>query len=230
MQIIREVYEGQNAHEAFEAELEKALKARVNYIIIEPARLGDETERWITVGNCLHKTAVLSGVASAVVAGVWTDQLTVSASFCALSVFCTGLYTVSWNYDPCCQYQVRGARLRFAVLRRSCRFVLKTLTYIAYAEPAPPPGPSDQRAQSERVLVAGGARVHRQPDDQVRAPWRDAAGSRLLRVANLRGVQIIIDEQRTPLYPNRHTYTKHTHTQSVGLQFAERRTRIYMRF
>lgn len=106
MQIIREVYEGQNAHEAFEAELEKALKARINYIIIEPARLGDETERWITVGNCLHKTAVLSGVVSMVCGSVWTDQLTVSASFCALSVFCTGLYTVSWNYDPCCQYQV----------------------------------------------------------------------------------------------------------------------------
>lgn len=100
------MYEGQNAHETFEAELEKALEARVNYIIIEPARLSDETERWIRVGNCLHKTAVLTGLASVVCGTVWPHRLTFSVPICALSVFCTGLYTVSWNYDPCCQYQV----------------------------------------------------------------------------------------------------------------------------
>lgn len=86
--------------------MEKALEARVNYIIIEPARLSDETERWITVGNCLHKTAVVSGFASIVSGTLWQDRPAVYASFCAISVFCTGLYTVSWNYDPCCQYQV----------------------------------------------------------------------------------------------------------------------------
>ena len=104
--IIREVYEGQNAHETFEAELEKALEARVNYIIIEPARLSDETERWINVGNCLHKTAVISGLASIASCSAWPDRPAFSTSFCAISVFCAGLYTVSWNYDPCCQYQV----------------------------------------------------------------------------------------------------------------------------
>lgn len=101
----------QNAHEAFEAELEKALVARINYIIVEPARLGDETARWITVGNCLHKTAVVSGLASIVTGSLWPDRLAICAApLCALSVFCTGLYTVSWNYDPCCQYQVRKAK------------------------------------------------------------------------------------------------------------------------
>lgn len=111
IQIIREVYEGQNAHEAFEAELEKALVARVSYIIIEPARLSDETERWITVGNCLHKTAVLTGLASIVCGSIWPERLTLSTPFCAISVFCTGLYTVSWNFDPCCQYQVSGNQI-----------------------------------------------------------------------------------------------------------------------
>lgn len=100
------MYDGQNAHEAFEAELEKALEARVNFIIIEPARLSDETERWITVGNCLHKTAVISGLASIATGSIWPDRTAIGASLCAISVFCTGLYTVSWNYDPCCQYQV----------------------------------------------------------------------------------------------------------------------------
>lgn len=104
--IIREVYESTNAHERFEAELDKALEAKVDYIIIEPPRLGDETERWITVGNCLHKTAVVSGVASLISSLLWRDRPVIAAPMCAVSLFCAGLYTVSWNYDPCCQYQV----------------------------------------------------------------------------------------------------------------------------
>lgn len=68
--VIREVYDSENAHETFEADLDKALYAKVNYIIIEPTRLGDETGRWITVGNCLHKTAVISGLAS-VASGIY---------------------------------------------------------------------------------------------------------------------------------------------------------------
>ncbi|MPC57393.1 Transmembrane protein 11, mitochondrial [Portunus trituberculatus] len=24
-----------------------------------------------------------------------------------LSLFCTGVYTASWQFDPCCKYQVR---------------------------------------------------------------------------------------------------------------------------
>lgn len=104
-QVIREVYEG-DENEKFEAELEKALEAKVTYIIIEPQRLGDETARWITVGNCLHKTAVISGLASIVCGALWPDRPVFNSPLCAISVFCTGLYTVSWNVDHCCQYQV----------------------------------------------------------------------------------------------------------------------------
>ncbi|XP_030385608.1 transmembrane protein 11 homolog, mitochondrial isoform X3 [Scaptodrosophila lebanonensis] len=106
--VIREVYDSSNAHERFEAELDKALEAKVDYIIIEPPRLGDETGRWITVGNCLHKTAVASGVVSLISSLLWHDRPVIAAPVCAISLFCTGLYTVSWNYDPCCQYQVEN--------------------------------------------------------------------------------------------------------------------------
>uniref|UniRef100_A0A1L8EDB2 Putative transmembrane protein 11 log mitochondrial isoform x1 n=1 Tax=Haematobia irritans TaxID=7368 RepID=A0A1L8EDB2_HAEIR len=104
--IIREVYDSSNAHQHFEAELDKALEAKVDYIIIEPHRLGDETGRWITVGNCLHKTAVVSGLASLLSSLLWRDKPVIAGPMCAVSLFCSGLYTVSWNYDPCCQYQV----------------------------------------------------------------------------------------------------------------------------
>jgi len=105
IQVIREVYEG-DEQETFETELEKALESKVNYIIIEPQRLGDETARWITVGNCLHKTAVISGIASIVCGSVWPNRPVFSSPLCAVSIFCAGLYTVSWNVDYCCQYQV----------------------------------------------------------------------------------------------------------------------------
>lgn len=59
--IIREVYDSDSAHETFELELERALERGVPTIVIEPTTLGDETARWIAVGNCLHKTAVLAG-------------------------------------------------------------------------------------------------------------------------------------------------------------------------
>ncbi|KAI9588571.1 transmembrane protein 11 homolog, mitochondrial isoform X2 [Glossina fuscipes] len=106
--IIREVYDNSNAHQHFEAELDKALEAKVNFIVIEPPRLGDETGRWITVGNCLHKTAVVSGLASLVSSLLWHERPVIAGPMCAVSLFCTGLYTVSWNTDPCCQYQVEN--------------------------------------------------------------------------------------------------------------------------
>ena len=62
--IIREVYDGENAYESFEYELEKALESECQLIVIEPTKLGDETSRWISVGNCLHKTSAISGVAA----------------------------------------------------------------------------------------------------------------------------------------------------------------------
>lgn len=50
-------------------ELEKALDSCCSYIVIEPSQLGDETARWISFGNYLHKTAVISGLAS-IISGV----------------------------------------------------------------------------------------------------------------------------------------------------------------
>lgn len=64
--MIREIYDGENAHEKFLSDLDQALFEKVDYIIVEPNKVGDETSRWIMVGNCLHKTSVVSGLASVV--------------------------------------------------------------------------------------------------------------------------------------------------------------------
>ncbi|CAG9800575.1 unnamed protein product [Chironomus riparius] len=104
--LIREIYETDDAHEHFIAELDKALIEKVDYIIIEPNKLGDETARWILVGNCLSKTSIVTGLASIAANYLWPRNIFISGSFCVVSFFCTGLYALSWDIDPCVQYQV----------------------------------------------------------------------------------------------------------------------------
>lgn len=87
-------------------ELERALEAQAGYIVIEPRNLGDETARWIKVGNCLHKTGVMTGIVSSLVCGVDNSRGYVITTCGAVSVVCAGVYAISWQYDPCCKYQV----------------------------------------------------------------------------------------------------------------------------
>lgn len=60
------MYDGHDSQEAFAMELEKALDSCCAVIVIEPSQLGDETARWITAGNVLHKMAAISGFSSLV--------------------------------------------------------------------------------------------------------------------------------------------------------------------
>lgn len=78
--LIREIYDGENAHENFILDLDRALVEKYDYIIVEPAKVADETSRWILVGNCLHKTSVLSGLASIASGLLSTHKATKSTS------------------------------------------------------------------------------------------------------------------------------------------------------
>lgn len=49
------MYDSSNAHERFEAELDKALEEKVDFIIIEPPRLGDETGKLTTWSSLTSK-------------------------------------------------------------------------------------------------------------------------------------------------------------------------------
>jgi len=114
--IIREIYDSENAYEYFEQQLERALSNESEVIVIEPFKLGDETARWISVGNCLHKTAVLAGFGSIVAAFVWPDKRLLALPAAVLSVMCVSLYSVSWQFDPCCKYQVESDSRQLAQL------------------------------------------------------------------------------------------------------------------
>ncbi|CAH0382389.1 unnamed protein product [Bemisia tabaci] len=104
--VIREVYESENALEAFELELDRALEAGCNVIVIEPTRLADETAQWIAFGNFLHRTAVFSGVGAIFAGYLLPKKPIIFGPLCAVSFLSAGLHTVAWQMDPCCKYQI----------------------------------------------------------------------------------------------------------------------------
>ena len=107
-EIIHEIYENDGASAYFESKLEAALEARLQTIVIEPSRLGDETARWIAVGNGLHKTAVLSAVGCLAAGAAVPDRAYVALPLGLVSAVCAGVYAASWQFDPCCRYQVES--------------------------------------------------------------------------------------------------------------------------
>ncbi|XP_046369944.1 transmembrane protein 11, mitochondrial-like isoform X1 [Haliotis rufescens] len=110
--VVREIYEHEDAQEEFELELEKALDANAKIIIIEPSKLGDETAHWISVGNCLHKTSVLTGLGALISGGCWPKRGLLFLPLGSMSVLCAGVYAISWQFDPCCKYQVEHNKNR----------------------------------------------------------------------------------------------------------------------
>ncbi|XP_054281134.1 transmembrane protein 11-B, mitochondrial-like [Macrosteles quadrilineatus] len=87
-------------------QLERALEDGCHTIVIELQPLGDETVRWISVGNFLHQTAVYAGLGAIVSGFVGPNKPALFMPLACTSLLCTGVYTISWQLDPCCQYQV----------------------------------------------------------------------------------------------------------------------------
>lgn len=79
--VIQEVYDGEFSQQCFQMELERALDAECEIIVIEPTQLGDETARWISVGNYLHKSAVVSGF-GAIVTGNGAHSTVLQFAYC----------------------------------------------------------------------------------------------------------------------------------------------------
>ena len=103
--IIREIFDG--AHELFESELERAFDHGCETIVIEPCRLGEETARWIVIGDYLRRISILTGVSS-IVTGLFSSSFssTLHYSLLTTSLSFSGLHTLSWQSDICSSYRV----------------------------------------------------------------------------------------------------------------------------
>lgn len=102
--IIREIFDG--AHELFENELEHALDIGCQTIVIEPCRLGEETARWIFVGDCLSKASILTGLGSVASGLLLPDRPVAQFSLLAASLLTNTMHTLSWQSDICSAYRV----------------------------------------------------------------------------------------------------------------------------
>ncbi|XP_007192697.1 transmembrane protein 11, mitochondrial-like [Balaenoptera acutorostrata] len=87
--------------------------------------------RWITVGNCLHKTTVLADTACLFTPLALPLDYShyISLPTGVLSLACCTLYGIFWHFDPCCKYLVeydayRLSRLPLHTLTSSSRVVL----------------------------------------------------------------------------------------------------------
>lgn len=92
----------------FEREFEGAIEKGYDLIVIEPRYLGDEVIRWIKTGNFLHKSSVISTFSSLLFVPLFprTYNLYIIAPLGLYGVSSALLYNLSWQFDPCCKYQV----------------------------------------------------------------------------------------------------------------------------
>lgn len=103
------MYDGQDyALNILEEQLENALESQINYIIIEPPTIGDETSKWIQVGNFLHKASVISGILGLISPLILPKRLKlyIIVPLYSVNLMCSVVYNTSWQYDPCCKYQI----------------------------------------------------------------------------------------------------------------------------
>lgn len=111
--MIREIYESESSTDNFLYELERALDTKYKFIIIEPKRLAEETGRWITMGNIIHHTCVLSGLGAIGLAFIAPKRLWMSYSLCGVSIVVAGIYGICWNNDHCSKYQLERNFTKF---------------------------------------------------------------------------------------------------------------------
>lgn len=84
----------------------RLLENRIQTIVIEPKRLGEETARWISLGNCLHKTAMITGLGSVLTGILWPEKPTTQCCLATVSALSNGIHVLSWQMDECSQYKV----------------------------------------------------------------------------------------------------------------------------
>ena len=87
-------------------ELDQYLYSQTKVIIIRARTLGYETRKWISFGNWLHRTAIISSINCLMTAKVWGTDHVFLLPWGVLSILTGSIYAISWQTDPCMEYQV----------------------------------------------------------------------------------------------------------------------------
>ena len=94
--------------ELYDNELDLALSEEYPMIVVEPKILGDQISRWIQAGNFIHKSSVICSLGCLVSPFILppNNRTIVSMALGGTSLLLTAVYDISWQFDPCCKYQV----------------------------------------------------------------------------------------------------------------------------
>lgn len=101
--------DGEENAPSLECQFEEAMEKQYTVIVVEPAGLGSDCIKWIKVGNFLHKTSVLAGMMTLVAAPfIRTTKMALCTTvpIGLIGACCAALYSITWQSDPCCKYQV----------------------------------------------------------------------------------------------------------------------------
>lgn len=88
--------------------IDDALDMEPTFIAIADRNVATNVCKWITIGNFLHKTAVLSSLTSFVVPRILPQKFKQISFlvFGCCAVVATLTYNSCWMFDPCSKYQV----------------------------------------------------------------------------------------------------------------------------
>ncbi|KRY79166.1 Phosphatidylinositol 4-kinase type 2-beta [Trichinella pseudospiralis] len=114
--VIDEAYLRENDYAV--AQLEKALMEKCSYIIIESTVLANQAKGSISIGNFLHRTAVLFGSATVIIICYFPNLPIVWGTIYGTSLVSCALYWCGWSRDPCSHYQVETNRQKLEEMWR----------------------------------------------------------------------------------------------------------------
>uniref|UniRef100_A0A5S6PZA5 Uncharacterized protein n=1 Tax=Trichuris muris TaxID=70415 RepID=A0A5S6PZA5_TRIMR len=106
--IIDDIFPRDNNFDSINAmaQLDKALEEKYPIIVIEPKTLGEQTSRWIEIGNMLHRSSVLLSIGSIVTVFSYPKATKVWCCTCSAAAVCLLLYWFGWSSDPCSHYRL----------------------------------------------------------------------------------------------------------------------------
>ncbi|KFD45014.1 hypothetical protein M514_14109 [Trichuris suis] len=106
--IIDDIFPRDNNFDSFNAmvQLDKALEEKCPIIVIEPKTLGEQTSRWIEIGNMLHRSSVLLSIGSILAVFSYPKASKVWSSTCSAAAICLLFYWFGWSSDPCSHYRL----------------------------------------------------------------------------------------------------------------------------
>uniref|UniRef100_A0A915KX31 Uncharacterized protein n=1 Tax=Romanomermis culicivorax TaxID=13658 RepID=A0A915KX31_ROMCU len=115
IRVVQEIFNEDDVgmHEYNLEQLDMALEDKSQIVVIEPKRLGDQTKRWIKMGNFLSQLVTVSGLSSLIITVAYSTPKC-KPNWCFLGTLygvCLTthvLYRVSWCCDPCVDYQVEN--------------------------------------------------------------------------------------------------------------------------